>query len=108
MADVPEVDVCTFASELSGADDVFLLDVREPNEAEICSIDGATLIPLGQLAARINEVPRDRPVVVHCHHGRRSAQAVQYLQSQGYDDVRNLTGGIEAWAVEVDPEMARY
>lgn len=102
------MDVTTLAAKQSAGDDVFLLDVRQPNEAEICTIPGAVLIPMGDVPNRLGEIPRDRPVVVHCHHGGRSAKIVQYLELNGYNDVHNLSGGIEQWAVQIDPEMARY
>jgi rhodanese-related sulfurtransferase len=105
---VPVVDVLTLASEMDNDAKPFLLDVREPHEAVICAIEGSTLIPLGSLPQRFAEIPKDRPIVVQCHHGGRSAKAVQYLLAQGFSDVRNLTGGIEAWALEVDQGMARY
>lgn len=109
MAIIPEVDVKEFATEWrSEARRPFLLDVRESHEADFCRIEGSTLIPLGQLPQRLNELPRDFPIVVHCHHGGRSARAVRYLQEQGFGDVRNLVGGIEAWSLGADPAVPRY
>lgn len=87
---------------------VFLLDVREPHEADLCMIPDSVLVPLCQLPARLDELPGDREIVVYCHHGRRSQQAIDYLISQGYGDLYNLTGGIDGWAVFVDPGMTRY
>jgi adenylyltransferase/sulfurtransferase len=84
-----------------------LLDVREPYEHEICSMGGSRLIPLGQLRERMNELDRSRPIVVYCHHGDRSARAVKLLRMAGYK-ATNLTGGIEAWRMQVDPGMRRY
>ena len=84
----------------------FLLDVREPGEHEVCRIDGATLIPLGQLTDRLAELPKDKPIIVHCHHGGRSAQAVGFLVQQGFT-ASNLTGGIAAWSEQVDPSVPR-
>ncbi|MEE9281123.1 MAG: rhodanese-like domain-containing protein, partial [Myxococcota bacterium] len=85
-------------------------DVREPFEAELARIEGARLIPLGQLEGAFGELEdwRDRPIVVHCHHGPRSRQACQLLISKGFSHVENLDGGIDAWALDVDPSVGRY
>ncbi len=85
-----------------------LLDVREPSEVEICRIDGSRHVPMGQLGDRLHELPRDRPVVVMCHHGIRSAMVVEQLRRLGIDSAVNLEGGIDAWAREIDPDMAVY
>jgi rhodanese-related sulfurtransferase len=87
---------------------LFVLDVREPNEYQICRIPGTTLIPLGQLPSRLDEVPRDdRELVVHCKMGGRSAKAVALLQEKGYR-AKNLKGGILAWIDRVDPTQPKY
>lgn len=92
---------------LSGKD-VQLVDVREPEEFKICNL-GGELIPMGDLPKQANRVSRTKPVVVICHHGFRSAQAINYLsQRLGYNNLLNLKGGIHAWAVEVDKAMAVY
>lgn len=85
----------------------FLLDVREPHEYDICHL-GGTLIPLGELAERHEELPRDRRIVVHCKLGGRSAKAVEQLRDLGIQNVQNLRGGIDAWSVEIDPSVPRY
>jgi rhodanese-related sulfurtransferase len=85
-----------------------LIDVREPWEFEYCKIEGSVLIPLGELAARIDEVPADRPLVIVCHHGNRSWYAAAMLQQAGFREVHNLRGGVEQWAAEVEPTMKRY
>jgi phage shock protein E len=74
-----------------------LLDVREPNETRDVRVDGALLIPMSELGARIAEVPKDRPVIVMCAMGARSANVTGYLLGQGWEDVGNVAGGIEAW-----------
>jgi rhodanese-related sulfurtransferase len=87
-----------------------LIDVRETDEWNTVKIEGAELIPLSQFqpqAATILADP-DEKIVLYCHHGMRSARAQGYLKGQGYTDVLNLTGGIDAWAREVQPGMARY
>lgn len=85
----------------------YLLDVREPAENAVARIEGSRLIPLRSLPAMVTEIPRDREVVVYCHHGSRSARAVDFLRAQGVP-ARNLTGGIDRWSVEVDPSVRRY
>jgi rhodanese-related sulfurtransferase len=85
-----------------------VLDVREPWELAICRVEESTTVPLRQLAARIDELPHDRPIVCLCHHGTRSQHAALTLRGAGFADVYNLRGGVAAWADEVDPAMARY
>lgn len=88
----------------------YLLDVREHYETAICQIAGSIHIPMGQVSARAAEIPRDRPVVVYCHHGVRSASVIRYLKSlpDHWPPLINLSGGIHAWALEVEPGMALY
>ena len=86
----------------------WMLDVREPWEYSTALINGATLIPLDELAQRAREVPRDVDVVVYCHHGVRSAYAVSMLRHAGWDRVFNLSGGIDRWSAETDPSVPRY
>ena len=104
---IPTMSVQELKQELNDSN-LLLLDVREPFEYDIARIDGAKLLPLGELPGRINEIPRDKKVVLMCKSGQRSANATTYLQKQGYSDVHNLEGGITAWAIEIDPEMTRY
>jgi adenylyltransferase/sulfurtransferase len=85
-----------------------LLDVREPHEYEIVHIEGSKLIPLGELHLRANELDTADSIIAYCHHGNRSVQALNTLKHFGFRKLKHLRGGIEAWAVEVDPEMARY
>lgn len=85
-----------------------LVDVREPWEAQICRIAGAELIPMRTIPGELQRIDRRRPVVCICHHGRRSAFVVSFLMQQGFTDVYNLTGGVDAWAREVDPSMPTY
>ncbi len=88
--------------------DLFVLDVREPHEIAICRITGTWEIPLGQIPQRFAEVPKDLDVVVHCKLGGRSAQAVEFLKSQGYSHVKNLAGGIIRWIDDVDGSLLKY
>src|SRR5262249_59639581 len=95
---------------LARGDDVALLDVREPVEHQIARLPGAMLVPLAQLPARVGEVERAKDLVVYCHHGMRSARAIQYLVQSGFDPARlfNLAGGIDAWSREVDSSVPIY
>ncbi|HEV2317892.1 MAG TPA: molybdopterin-synthase adenylyltransferase MoeB [Thermoplasmata archaeon] len=106
--DLPTVEPTALAAELRGSDAPFLLDVREPDEWEIAHLPGATLIPQDELAERVGEVARARDVVVYCKSGGRSSRATQLLLDMGFTRVRNLRGGIDAWAREVDPAMPTY
>lgn len=85
-----------------------ILDVREAWELDICALKDCLHIPLGDLARRIDELPRDCPIVVVCHTGRRSLLATQLLRQHGLVQAVNLEGGVEAWATDIDPEMQRY
>ena len=102
------IDVEALKERVDRRDAVWILDVREPAEAAICRIPGATLIPLRELPLRLDEVPRDADVVVHCKVGARSATAVEILRNRGYTRVRNLEGGILAWIDRVDPTQPKY
>ena len=107
-ADVPAISVHDLKRKRDVREAIQLIDVREPFEFEIARIDGAKLIPLGQLANRLHELKRNGQTVVHCHTGMRSAQAVQMLRQTGFTNVYNLEGGIDAWANEIDPAMQKY
>jgi len=85
-----------------------VVDVREPWELDVCRIDGALAVPLAELPRRAHELPRDRDLVLVCHHGSRSLHAAAWLARAGWPRVHNLTGGVAAWADQVDPAMARY
>ncbi|OSQ37768.1 rhodanese-like domain-containing protein [Thalassospira mesophila] len=85
-----------------------VIDVREAWEVEICAINGAVHIPLGDIAQRIDEIDTGKPVAVLCHHGVRSRHAAMFLMSRGVQDVFNIVGGIDLWAIDIAPEMARY
>lgn len=95
------------AMRRSGEDHV-LLDVREPWETDLVAVEGSMPIPMRMLPGRVAELPRDKPVVVMCHHGGRSAQVMMWLREQGFDQATNLSGGIDAWARRIDPDMRTY
>ncbi|HEY7096315.1 MAG TPA: molybdopterin-synthase adenylyltransferase MoeB [Terriglobales bacterium] len=106
-AGVPEIQVEELKRRLDAGDDLYVLDVREPHEYQICNI-GGHLIPLGDLANRVHELDSSREIVAHCRSGVRSAKAVVFLQQAGFKKVTNLAGGILAWADRVDPKMPKY
>lgn len=85
-----------------------LLDVRQPWEYETCRIEGAELMPMATLPARFSELDAGREIVVICHHGVRSYHAARFLEHNGCDQVINLSGGVDAWAKEVDSAMPTY
>ena len=85
-----------------------LLDVREPWEVEKAGLPGITPIPMQQIPARASELPRDREIVAVCHHGGRSMQVAMFLQAQGFGNLSNLAGGMDAWSREIDPQIPRY
>jgi molybdopterin/thiamine biosynthesis adenylyltransferase/rhodanese-related sulfurtransferase len=104
---VPEVQVEELKRRLDAGEDIFVLDVREPHEYQICNINGY-LIPLGDLPKRVHELDSSREIVAHCRSGVRSAKAVNFLRQAGFKKVHNLAGGILAWADRVDPKMPKY
>ncbi len=106
--DVASVLPLQLGQELKEGKQILLLDVREPHEWDIVHIEGAKMIPLNQLPERVNELDSAEEIVAYCHTGGRSARATDFLRGLGYKKVRNLEGGIEAWAVEVDTSLPRY
>ena len=102
-----EMQVEELKQRLDRGDDLFILDVREPHEYQICNI-GGHLIPLGDLPKRVNELDTSKEIVAHCRSGVRSAKAVNFLRQAGFKKVHNLAGGILAWADRVDPSMPKY
>jgi molybdopterin/thiamine biosynthesis adenylyltransferase/rhodanese-related sulfurtransferase len=105
---IPTVSVRELKRKMDGGEAVTLIDVREPYEYEIARIAGSRLIPLGELEGRVAELPRTGTLVLQCHSGGRSEHAARLLQGAGFENVYNLTGGIEAWSLEIDPEVPRY
>jgi adenylyltransferase/sulfurtransferase len=106
-AKVPEIQVAELKRRLDTGDDIFVLDVREPHEYQICNV-GGYLIPLGDLPKRLHELDSSREIVVHCKSGARSAKAVDILRQSGFKRASNLTGGILAWAEKIDPSIPKY
>src|SRR5258707_7923383 len=105
--DVPAISVEELKKKLDAKADIFILDVREPHEYQICNLNGY-LIPLGDLPKRVSELDSSREIVAHCKMGGRSAKAVAFLKQAGFTKVSNLTGGITAWAERIDTKMPKY
>ncbi len=103
-----DIDVHTLSNARNEGVEMTLLDVREDEELALCAIDGALHIPMQEVPPRIADLPRNQPLVVICHHGSRSDQVAQFLRGQGFSNVHNLAGGIDSWALMIDPKMCRY
>jgi molybdopterin/thiamine biosynthesis adenylyltransferase/rhodanese-related sulfurtransferase len=103
-----ETTVLELKRRMDARETFFLLDVREQHESQICRIPGATLIAFGDVSRRLNDIPRDREIIVHCKSGVRSAKAAALLRSAGFAQVKNLKGGILEWINKVDPTLAKY
>ena len=106
-SNVPEIQPEELKAKLDAGEDIFILDVREPHEYQICNLQGY-LIPLGELPKRAHELDSSREIVAHCRSGVRSAKAVTFLQQAGFRKVKNLAGGILAWSDKVDPNVPKY
>jgi len=105
-----EIDVKSVKQLRDQGEAITLLDVREPGEIATAAIEGTVRIPMQQIPTRLSELEphKNQRIVVHCHHGGRSARVQAWLQQQGYTQVQNMTGGIDAWSLEVDPSVPRY
>jgi sulfur-carrier protein adenylyltransferase/sulfurtransferase len=107
VSTIPEITPRELKARLDRGDDLFIVDVREPHEYQICNI-GGYLIPLGDLSRRVSELDSSREIVAHCRSGKRSAEASEFLRQAGFRKVLNLKGGILAWSDEVDPSVPKY
>lgn len=104
-----EITATELKRRMDAGDDIQLIDVRQPDEYAFAKIEGARLIPLGELMKRLGEIDESKETVVHCHLGGRSARAIEALQRAGFKgDLKNLKGGITAWSDEVDPTIPKY
>jgi adenylyltransferase/sulfurtransferase len=103
-----EKTVSQLKAMMDSGEDFQLIDVREPHEYDICNLNG-TLIPMSEVPDHLDEISRDKPVIIHCRSGARSGRIIEFLEeSQGFNNLYNLKGGILAWADEIDPGMAKY
>jgi rhodanese-related sulfurtransferase len=96
------------SERIARGDKLLLVDVREPWEYDLCRIPGAKLIPLGTLPATVNALLDADDVICYCHHGMRSLDAAVWLRQQGVESAKSMTGGIEQWSAEIDPNVPRY
>jgi adenylyltransferase/sulfurtransferase len=103
-----EITVEELKKRLDNKDRIFVLDVRNPEEFQICRIPGSTLLPLPELPQRFKELNPDQEIIIHCKSGMRSLKATNFLRQQGFSRVKNLKGGILAWADRIDPSVAKY
>ena len=94
--------------EMEKREDLLMLDVREPVEIQICHLEDAMHVPMGQIPGKLDKLPKDKDLVVFCHMGVRSKRVMKYLRRNGFTRVYNLKGGIDRWAVEIDPNIQRY
>jgi rhodanese-related sulfurtransferase len=110
MPAIPEISPTEFRERWPRAPnaDVTLLDVREPAELALAAVDGALHIPMREVPARLTELPPGRPLVVMCHGGSRSRRVAEFLAANGFEQVFNLHGGIDAWSQQIDPDIPRY
>lgn len=105
---VEPLDVKAVPPRLADGQGWLLLDVREPVEREAARIEPSVHIPMHDVPARVDELPRDRGIIVYCHHGHRSLMVATYLESLGFAKVANMEGGIDAWSARVDSRVPRY
>ena len=104
-----EIDVRSVNQMLTGGEKFTLLDVREPREIATAAIPGSVRVPMREVPARLAELgDKAGRIIVHCHHGGRSLRVTNYLRQQGFSQAQNMSGGIDAWSLEVDPAVPRY
>jgi len=103
-----EISLSELRDAIQRGDNLFLLDVREPHELAISRLPNVVEIPLGQVPDRVDEIPRDADIIVICRTGGRSGRVTEYLHSVGYERVRNMVGGMNGWATEIDSSMPTY
>ncbi len=104
-----EITAAELKNKLDNGEDIQLIDVRQPDEYEFAKIEGAKLIPLGDIMRRMDELDESKETILQCKSGGRSAQAIMVLQRAGFTgDLKNLKGGITAWSNEVDPNIPKY
>jgi rhodanese-related sulfurtransferase len=105
-----EIDVRTVKQMLDRGDKFVLLDCREPAEVATARIAGSIHMSMREIPARLAELEphKSGPIIAHCHHGGRSLRVTQFLRQQGFPQVQNLAGGIDAWSLEIDPSVPRY
>lgn len=109
MIPIKQISVTDLKAKLDRHEHLRLIDVREANEYALCKIEGSFLIPLSTFTNNaLKELKPDEEIIIHCHHGGRSQKACEYLAANGFKNVANVSGGIHAWSVEVDSNVAQY
>jgi len=105
-----EINVAAVKAKRDAGEDFVFLDCREQAEFDAVRIEGSVLLPMSEMQDRISELEphRDREIVIHCHHGGRSLRVAMWLRQQGFETALSMAGGIDAWALEIEPGMARY
>jgi rhodanese-related sulfurtransferase len=103
-----EVTPAELKKKLDAGEKLLLIDVREPWEHQTCRIEGARLIPMRNIPANLQTLDVEEPVICYCHHGMRSLDVAVWLQKQGVESARSLSGGIDKWSAEIDPKVPRY
>lgn len=105
-----EINCATVKARLDAGDPFVFLDCRESSEYDAVRIEGATLLPMSEMAERVGELEehRNSDIIIHCHHGGRSLRVANWLRQQGFSKAQSMAGGIDVWAVEIEPGMPRY
>jgi rhodanese-related sulfurtransferase len=105
---IKQLSATELKAKIDNQEALLLLDVREPHEFKYAQIANSVLIPLNQISQRCNELDKQQAIIVICHHGVRSQQAAYYLEQEGFTDISNLQGGIDAWSLVCDTSVRRY
>jgi len=105
-----EIDCPSVKAKLDAGDQFVFIDCRETSEFDAVKIAGATLLPMSEMADRVGELEehRESEIIIHCHHGGRSLRVANWLRQQGFSTAQSMAGGIDVWAVEIEPGMLRY
>jgi len=106
--EIKSISVGELSNRINSGGKISIIDVRESFEWEICRIEGTKNIPMSRLIESIEKIPKQESAVIMCHHGVRSLNVIHYLETKGFHRLINLEGGIDAWAIEIDPSMNRY
>lgn len=105
-----EIDCPSVKAKLDAGEQFHFVDCRETSEYDAVKIDGTTLLPMSEMAERVGELEehRESDIIIHCHHGGRSLRVANWLRQQGFSTAQSMAGGIDVWAVEIEPGMLRY
>lgn len=106
--DIPQLSPTEVAEKVKANPEIVFIDVREAEEIETARIEGTKWLPLSEIAMRSAEFDPSKETIVHCHHGMRSLQAAQFLKAKGFENISNMSGGIDQWSLDVDENVPRY